>query len=159
MPKLPEAFDATQHETQTAFDPLPAGWYNVAITGSSTFLTKAGTECLKLELTVLDGDHANRKLWDNLNLWHTNPEAVRIAQTTLATICTAIGRLRVGDTEELHNQPMQAKVSVETDATYGSRNSVKGYRGTDGKVTPIQTATAAPPAATTKSPPWLSKKG
>jgi hypothetical protein len=159
MPKLPEAFDATQHEVRQAFDPLPAGWYNVAVTGSDTFLTKSGTECLKLELTVLDGEHVNRKLWENLNLWHTNPTAVQIAQQTLAAICTSINRTRIGDTEELHGQPLQAKVAVETDPTYGSRNAIKGWRAADGKVTPIQqpAATSAPAAQAAKTPPWLKR--
>lgn len=163
MPKLNETFDATQYEVKQVFEPLPSGWYNVAVTGSDTFLTKSGTECLKLELTVLDGEHANRKLWENLNLWHTNPTAVQIAQQTLAAICTSINRTRIQDTEELHGRPLQAKVSVDTDPTYGVRNSIKGWRAADGKVTPIQSAqpatSSAPEAqpAAKATPPWLKR--
>lgn len=164
MPKLLETFDASEHEVRKTFDPLPAGWYSVVITGSDTFVTKGGTECLKLEMSVLDGEYADRRVFENLNLWHNKPDAVRIAQSQLASICTAIGKLRISDTEELHGHPFQIRVVTEETEKYGPQNRIRSYRALDpghrDKVTPIRAATPAQaaPATGTKLPPWTQKR-
>ena len=51
---------------------------------------------------------------------------VEIAQRELNSICHAVGKLRVADTEELHGIPMKVKLGFEKDNA--ERNEPKGYK-------------------------------
>jgi len=154
MPKL--NFDATSVEPLDQFEALPAGWYPCIISGSDTFITRAGNEAYKLELTVTDGPAVNRKLFVNLNIGHPNASADEIARRELASICAAAGVSGIEETEELHNLPLEARVVIESTAEHGDRNRVKGYRPARGaQVPPARPPLAAvstKPAATV--PPW-----
>lgn len=123
-------FDARQVDPAQAFDPVPAGWYTVQITASETKPTsKNNGSYLQLEMTILDGQYKGRKLFDRLNLNNENPVAVEIAYRTLSAICHATNVIQVRDSSELHNRPMEAKVSVRpADGNYDASNDVKGYR-------------------------------
>jgi hypothetical protein len=90
--------------------------------------TKAGDgKFLKLELQVLNGPFQNRKVFDRLNIWNKNPQAVTIAQGTLSAICRAVGVLTPQDSSDLHNKPLRCKVVVRIDKEYGETNDVKRY--------------------------------
>lgn len=140
-------FNAQNVNPQTAFEPLPAGWYPVAITASESRPTKNGNGAyLHLELTVIDGNHKGRKVYDRLNLWNPNQTATEIAYRTLSAICHAVGVLEVGDSVQLHNLPLEAKVSIRAaDGAYEASNEVKGYRAVTGNG-------AVPPAAPAPAP-------
>ena len=56
-----------------------------------------GGQYLWLELDVLEGPLAGRKLFDRLNLVNASAQTVEIAQRTLSAICHATGRLQVQD--------------------------------------------------------------
>ena len=70
----------------SSFGPLPAGEYDGEIVGCDIKETRSGTNMLSLEIQTDKG-----KVWDNLNLWHTNPKAVEIAKERLSAIGTALG--------------------------------------------------------------------
>ncbi|GAB5501170.1 MAG: hypothetical protein PsegKO_34810 [Pseudohongiellaceae bacterium] len=127
MAKLQNQFDATQVEPQGDYSPLPAGTYRVAIRESEMRVTKNGQgQYLWLELEVLEGQQAGRKLYDRLNLVNNNPTAVEIAQRTLSAICHATGQMQVQDSCQLHDIPMRAKVKVEpAKGKYGESNSIR----------------------------------
>jgi hypothetical protein len=85
-------FNAHEVEPSTSFDPLPAGKYIAAITGSETKPTKNGDgNYLQLEFTILDGEYKDRKVWDRLCLNHPNPQTVKIARGNLSALCRAVG--------------------------------------------------------------------
>ena len=48
------------------FEPLPAGQYRVVVTDVEERETKAGDEMWNLSLTVLEGDHRDRMIFDRL---------------------------------------------------------------------------------------------
>lgn len=122
-------FNATQVEPQQAFQPIPAGWYTVMMTGSEMKPTKDKTgSYLACEFTVIDGQYAKRKLFTNLNLQNQNPVAVEIAQQQLSAICHAVGVLVVQDSQQLHGRPLMVKVKLENDPKYGDSNSISGYK-------------------------------
>jgi hypothetical protein len=160
MPKL--SFDATSVEPLEAFEALPAGWYPVIVSGSDTFITRAGNEAYKLEMTVTDGPAVNRKLFVNLNIGHPNNTADEIARRELASICAAAGVAGIEETEELHNLPLEARVVVESSSEHGDRNRVKGYRPARTSEAMANAMRGAPrpalAAVTTKAaatvPPW-----
>jgi len=120
-------FDAKTVEPG-GFDVLPAGEYDVCIVSSVVEPTKAGNgKFLKLELQVLNGPFQNRKIFDRLNLWNPNQQAVTIAQGTLSAICRAVGVLTPQDSSDLHNKPLRCRVTVRKSEEYGDGNEVKRY--------------------------------
>lgn len=124
-----DGFNADEVEPNSGFDPLPAGEYKVAIIDSIMCATKAGTgQYLQLELDVLDGKYAGRKLFDNLNLINPNEKAVEIARGTLSSICRAVGVLTPNDSSDLHGRALIAKVVVKHDEQYGDKNQIKSYK-------------------------------
>jgi hypothetical protein len=136
-------FDARAVEPNQGFDVLPAGEYDVAIVSSEVKATSDNNgKYLKLELQVLNGQFQNRKIWDNLNIWNQNAQAVQIAKGTLSAICRAVNVLTPQDSAELHNKPLRIKVAVKKDPEYGDKNVVKAYKSRE-----VQPGPAAPPAA------------
>jgi hypothetical protein len=160
MANLGGTFDATLVDPNAPFEVIPPGDYEVQITASSMESNKAGTgSYLKLELEIMDGPQAGRKLFDRLNLDNPNAKAVEIAQRTLSAICHAVGVLSVTDSEELHLRPMIAKVKVvpRSDQPGELSNEIGGYKPVGGSAAaPAQKAKAAPTPAPTQtgSAPW-----
>jgi hypothetical protein len=78
--------------------------------------------------------------------------AVEIAQRELNSICHAVGKLRVADTEELHTHPMLVTLGIDD----SGRNVPKGYRpATAAAPSSPGTGTAAAGASkTTGRGPW-----
>lgn len=135
MAFLGGSFDASQVEPKGAYRPVPPGEYKVQITSSEFCQTSTGNgHQLKLEMEILEGDQAGRRLYDRLNLDNPNAQAVEIAQRTLSAICHAVGKLSVQDSEELHMLPMTAVVSIKPERTgkdgrtYGTSNEVQTYK-------------------------------
>src|SRR5690349_10497157 len=109
-------FDANQVEPSTSFDVIPAGKYHVQIVNSQMRDTKTGTgRYLWLELSIMDGQHANKRLFERLNLENQNEKAREIAQRTLSAICHATGQMSVSDSEQLHHKSLIANVGVRAE--------------------------------------------
>jgi len=124
----PNGFDATQIDPTVDYEHVPAGRYNVEITDSDMLDNSKGTgEYLKLEFTILDGDFAGRKLWTQLNLTNPSTRAVEIAEREFSAICHATGKLKVQDSVQLHNIPLEINVKVKNNAEYGLQNVIRGY--------------------------------
>ena len=125
MAQLGGTFDATQVDPNQPHETLPPGDYRVQIVASEMRATKAGTgQYLFMEMEILDGAMAGKKLFDRLNLINPNRQAEEIAQRTLSAICHAVGRMQVSDSEELHFRPLAVKVVVDKEGY----NQVKGYK-------------------------------
>lgn len=133
MADLGGSYDASNGETMGDTSALPAGEYVAAIVKSERREAKAGNgnAYINLEFEVQDGEAQGRRFWTMLNLWNTNSTAVEIAQRELNSICQAIGKLRVSDTEELHGIPMLVKLGTKEDS-YGVKNVTKGYKPLSG---------------------------
>ncbi len=160
-------FDATDIEPGQVFEHIPfTGWLKGMIVSSSNVATKKGDgEFLKLDIEVLDGDFKGRHAFDQLNLDNPNATAVEIAQRTLSAICHAVGKLKIKDSVELHNLPLEFKITVELDDRdipeadkRAPQNKIKGYRAIEGAavIVPAARAKKAPveiPVATEETPP------
>src|SRR4051794_17495519 len=100
-------FDANDVPPNTKPDPVPNGWYKMAIIASEVKPTSTGKgKSLKLELQVLDGEYKGRKAYKQLNIVHESAEAQRIAQGELSAICHATGVLKLSNSSQLHHIPM-----------------------------------------------------
>lgn len=132
-------FDANAVAPQSEMGAVPPGWYNVMITESEMKPTsKKDGSFLALTYTVMDGEFAKRKLFENLNLQNKSETAVEIARACLSAICHAIGVFQIADSQQLHGIPFQIKVGVEPAGKgddgkeHDARNSIKGYKALEG---------------------------
>ncbi len=144
-------FNAHDVKPSGSYDPLPAGKYLAAITGSQMKPTKDGAgSYLELEFTVLQGECRDRKVWDRLCLNHHNSQTVEIANSNLSAICHAVGVMQVRDTSELHNIPLLITVKLKKRQDTGDlANEVKGYAPQDAAIGKPQQA-----PTNDRTPPW-----
>lgn len=151
-----QTFDANTVEPSN-FDVYPAGKYLSQIVSSEMRPTKDGRgQYLFLELDILEGPFAGRKLFDRLNLVNDNPDTVDIATRTLSSICRATGQMQVKDSEQLHLIPLIADVRVRPPkGQYGESNSIR-YLPRNAAAAPATRApgayASAPAPATAPSP-------
>lgn len=154
-------FDATGVQPNARPDPLPAGEYRMAITGSEVKPTSTGSgKMLKIELVVLDEPFKGRKVFDNLNIQNANPEAQRIAHGQLSAICHATGVLQLMNSFQLHNIPMLVRIAIKQSPGYDPQNVVKGYKGilaAPGSAPASPAAAPAPAAPSANAPAWARK--
>lgn len=154
-------FDANAIQTDTSFDPIPAGWYNAIIDESEMKPTRDGSGAyLALRFNVIDGQYAGRKVFTRLNLRNQNPVAQDIAQKQLSSICHAVNVLNVQDSSQLHALPLQIRVKVTNDPTgqYEPSNEISGYKAIgaangQGAAAPLAAAPLAAPAYTAPAAP------
>lgn len=127
MAVFAQTFDAANVDPNAGFEIYPAGKYLVQVIASEMRPTKDGRgQYLYLELDILDGQFAGRKLFDRLNLVNDNPDTVDIAKRALSSICRATGQMQVKDSEQLHLIPMIADVRVRPPkGQYGESNSIR----------------------------------
>jgi hypothetical protein len=169
MASFGKTFDASSVEPSSGYDVLPPGKYLAQIVASEMRATKDGHgQYLYMEVDVLDGKYAGRKLFDRLNLVNSNPDAVQIAQRTLSSICRAVGKLQVSNSEQLHLIPLIADVRVRPPkGMYGESNSIRYLPRAEpaanapsfsGAAAPMQiakpVAVAPPQAAAANGMPW-----
>jgi hypothetical protein len=145
-------FDASTVAPQASTGPLPAGTYLAHITESDVQPLKSGNgEGLKLTFEIIDGQFKGRRVWENLNIRHSNEDTQRIAQSQLSALCHAVNVIKLMDTAALHFKPVRINVTVrEAQGIYKANNNIKGYESAGGGVS----APAAAPAPAAETPAW-----
>lgn len=127
-------FDATEIEPSAPIEVLPPGSYTVQISQAEKRPTRDGSgSYLWMEMDIIDGPYAGRKVWDRLNIWNKNETASSIAKQSLSAICRAVKEPRIKSFVSLMHKPLVAvlrvkpagpdKQGVQRDAA----NEVKGY--------------------------------
>lgn len=175
-------FDATKIAPAQPMEAVPAGWYSVIVSDAEIKANDGGNgRRLALEFTVTEGGFKGRKIWDGLNIVHSNPQAQEIACQQFSAICHAIAVYQVSDASQIVNKPFQIKVDVENERwvnddnetvepntpgakKYESKNRFKGAKAGSAPATvakpgapapawsaPAKTATPAP-----TPPPWAA---
>lgn len=152
MASFGHTFDASSVEPSNGYDVLPPGKYLSQIVASEMRATKDGHgQYLYLEVDVLEGKYAGRKLFDRLNLVNSNPDAVQIAQRTLSSICRAVGKLQVSNSEQLHLIPLIADVRVRPPkGMYGESNSIRYLPRSDSAANAASFSTPSAPMQVAK---------
>lgn len=149
--------DLRNTQADTGADPIPAGWYMAMIDESSVAPTAKdpNNKMLKLRFTVLDGQYANRKVFVNFNIVHSNATTQEIAQKQLKAVCVAVGHHGlIQDSGELHGKPCRIKVKVRKEtADYEAANDIVSYLSKDAPLPATAGAAAVPAAAAPQSAP------
>ena len=115
MASLGATYDASQGEQMSDRSALPAGEYLAAIAKSDVGPDQEGRRAQGRSRVRGPRRRAQGpRFWTTLNLWNPNPQTVEIAQRELNSICHAVGKLRVADTEELHGIPMMVTLGFQT---------------------------------------------
>lgn len=129
---MPGGFDAANQPDPPPKEkilPMPPGCPgNCMITPEPVFeATKKGTGYfLKVEMIVLGGQWAGRKLWDRLNVSNPNPRAEQIAKSQLKKLCLAAGISNLQSKAELLGRIVRPTIKVD-----GEYNNVTGYEVAD----------------------------
>ena len=114
-------------------------------------------QLLWLELDVLEGEYAGRKLFDRLNLVNINPTTIEIAQRTLSAICHATGLMQVDDSEQLHLIPLIADVKVQPPKNgYAASNTLRYMPLEQTAARPVAAPAARPAVAARPAAPVIS---
>lgn len=148
MASLGHTFDASTVQPNSVYEVLPPGRYLSQIVQSEMRPTKDGMgQYLYLEVDILEGQYQGRKLFDRLNLVNQNAETVQIAQRTLSSICRAVGKMQVSNSEQLHLIPLIVDVRVRPPkGMYGESNSLRYLPRSPGAV-PVAPVASAPAVA------------
>lgn len=155
-------FDPATVEPQAPMDdsPLPAGVYTVEITSADVKDLKSGNGVgLSLEFTVIDPEqYARRKVWQNLNIKHSNAQSEQIGQSQLSTLCRVLNIGKLTDSDQLFGQVLRIRTKVRpAQGDYGPRAEVAAYEPAGTAAPPQQRAAAPAPAASSSTPPWKRK--
>ena len=154
MPELPDGYKHDEdYGTFGTPDPVPAGEYTAIILDSEKKDNKAGTgSYIRLVMEIAEGKYKGRKLFEVMNLWHSNPMTVRIAMAEMKSLCNACGGIRPQNTEELHSIPFLVKVGQRKREDTGEmQNNIKAFRavGNETKKPPTDQEESGP-----DKPPW-----
>lgn len=111
-------FNADDVEPSQGYNPLPAGEYEFVVVEQTIKLSKSGSNYLSVVYEVVEpAEYSGRKHFENLNLWHHNPEVVEIAQRSLSALCRASGVRKIADLDlgapELEGVSFPAKVTMQ----------------------------------------------
>lgn len=160
---IPGGFNAQAVEPQAPRDntPLPAGLYTVEITNADVKPLKSGNGTgLEIECTVIDpAPFAKRKIWQTLNIQHSNPQAEQIGQAQLSALCRAVGIAQLDDSDQLFQRITRIRTKVRPEqGQYPAKAEITGFEpaGAALPATPQQPAAGAAPAAKA-APPWARK--
>lgn len=148
------SFDPNEVKIESQFSAMPAGEYLAQIVDSEVKPTKSGSGMvLKLTWKVVDGQFANRNVFEYVNMQNQNPTAEKIGKETLTKICSAIGvTARVTDSTQLHGKPAKIVLAVKQDPQFGESNEIKAYKKASSVAQPF--AAPAPAAQASAAPPW-----
>lgn len=146
-------FNANEVAPSSGFEVIPPGTVvELHATEADVKPAKSGNGD-KLELTfevTQPEEFKGRKVWESLNIAHSNPVAQKIGQERLSALCHATGQLHVSDTEELLWKPFVATLDVESytksNGGSGEKNVVKKYHIGDAAPPPEKAALAPAPA-------------
>lgn len=124
-------FSGKGQEGMQDFTVVPADNYNVQMTKSELVPTKdkRGT-LLKAQFKIIDGKFKGRIIFAQYNIKNDSEQAVAISRQQMKTLCDAIGKPDgVDDSEEMHNIPLNIKVSIKpAEGNYAAKNEIKYYQ-------------------------------
>jgi len=122
-------YQANPAELEEDFGIVPEGTYIAVIEGSDYKPASTGQGMLlKFTYSIVEGQFKGRKVFENLNLKHSNAQTQAIAEKALNSICVACGILKIQDSSQLHGIPMKLDISVQpAKGEYSAQNRIKKH--------------------------------
>jgi hypothetical protein len=145
---------------------IPVGDYPMQCIGVELKTTNNGGSRIAAKFEVTEGEFAGRKVFENFNIKHSNPQTVEIALKGIKQWVRACGgegneRLTMGLLAGLEGKEFIGTLKVEKDKTgqYGDQNRIKSYAPYAGPAPRRASAPVPPPAARAPAPaaarqPW-----
>lgn len=114
-------FDLTDTPEQTAFELVPPGEYHVRVVGAKPYAAQSGNEGTNLDLSIVDGEQAGRRVFDTL--WHSAASLPRMRAAAEAFGCPLKGF------DPLVDLTGREAIAVVRHETYNerTREKVKAY--------------------------------
>jgi hypothetical protein len=139
-------FDLNEVKESSGFSPLPSGEYTAIVASETMKTTQSGNgEYLALQIQIIEGEYADRKIFENLNIHNANEQAEQIARSNLKALGIACGLPGdFSDTSDLLDRPFIVRLGI--DRKDPDRNRVMGYRAIGDAAQPLKPASQ--PAAT-----------
>lgn len=150
-------YNANNVDGTNNFDPVPPGDYPVQCVKTEVKRAKSGADYISMEFEVIAGQHQGRRLWDNFNLWHHNPDAKLIAERQLKSLCEAVGILTPQDSDDFLMKPVVAAVKIQPGKDgYDPSNKISAYKAANSQFSAPQAQQGAgqfqPPAQQHSAP-------
>jgi hypothetical protein len=132
--------------------PVPKGQYNAKIISSEIKTTKKATGQYVELVWEINGPspHANRRIWQRINIVNEKETAVEIGKKELNMVVKACGLAQISDTSELHGRECKIDVTIEAGSNgYGDSNTIKYARSAKklSNVDTLKNVQAATPTA------------
>ena len=146
MAQLIQPFNANNFDPTQGVGGLPIGRHPVIVESSEVKANKANDGgYLQLNLKVIDGPQAGIVGAYRLNLYHSNPQTVEIANRQLSAISHVTGVYMIQDSAQLHNIPFIVEVGPQkNDAQYTEVKKVFDINGNEPGKTPQGGGAAQP---------------
>lgn len=133
MAQLPNSFNSSKHDDMSDFSAFEVKNAPAQIVKSSYEQTKnKDGHFLKLEFKILAGKYKGNHVWTQLNLDNKSQKAVEIANKELATICRAVGKVTINDSQELHGIPLLIDTAIESSPNYADKTKITMYKKYEG---------------------------
>lgn len=140
MAQLSQTFSRDELPTAQGFEPIPAGWYDVTVTGAELKDTKAGDgQYINVQYTVLGPEQQGRVLFGLINIRNASTKAQEIGLSNLNALMAAIGLEKVQDTDQLIGHDCQVKVKIKSavlnddkSEKYPAGNDISGWKPSAG---------------------------
>ena len=159
MALLDTSFDVNDlPEQQNNFDPVPEGWYSVAVAGAEIKPTKDKTgQYIAVRYDILGPTHQGRVVFGNINIKNKSTQAEEIGRQQLGSLMRAIGLARVDDTDQLIGGNLQIKVAIRQSEGYDPQNEVRGFKAIEGGAPKAEQFAPTSQATASAAPPWAKK--
>ena len=145
-------FATSTVEQPRSFEPLKPGTYTATVSDIELKTTNAGTgSYLNLKIEILEGEYANRIVFEKCNIVNPSQVAQEIGQGKIGSLAAAIGMggVDVPDTDVFLNKPIKVELKIQPGSNgYGPSNEVVRFgmlsgAGAAPAPTPIQQASPA----------------
>jgi hypothetical protein len=133
------------------YAPLPPGPYTVQVESAEVKQTKTGKVMYALTLKVVEGEHAGRKVWNNLVVSPESPQALGFFFRDMAALGADRAFFQGNPSEpdvcaRIINARAVARVDLQKNDP--TRNEVKSLSAaTGGEAAPAAAPAAAPPSS------------
>lgn len=145
--------------TESAFAPLPAGWYQASVKAVELKPSNAGNSTyMNIQYSILGPTHQGRVVFGMCGVSNQDPEKEATSRYFMGQLMRAAGIQRLTDTDQLVGANLEIKLTIKAaTAEYSASNNVKEYRAISGSALPMAEAKEGTAPTGSTAPPWAKK--